>query len=183
MATSPAVDAANPTNFPATDQRNVSRPEDGSLNGTVLPDIGAYERQVVTLMVTKTADTSDGTCDGDCSLREALAAANTAAVPDKGVIFDEVLFSTPQTITLTLGELLINNISGTLLINGKTLYKAVPPFLTTRGFRSVIQSLKEIPRVPMAEEFLIMESDYCLSIARLLKIMCQPLVEVDSLII
>jgi CSLREA domain-containing protein len=118
MATSPAVDAANPTNFPATDQRNVSRPEDGSLNGTVLPDIGAYERQVVTLMVTKTADTSDGTCDGDCSLREALAAANTAAVPDKGVIFDEVLFSTPQTITLTLGELLINNISGTLLING-----------------------------------------------------------------
>ena len=32
--------------------------------------------------VTKTADTNDGTCDGDCSLREAVRAANTAAGVD-----------------------------------------------------------------------------------------------------
>ena len=32
-----------------------------------------------TFTVTKTADTSDGSCDGDCSLREALIAADAAA--------------------------------------------------------------------------------------------------------
>lgn len=31
--------------------------------------------QAATLTVTKTADTSDGVCDADCSLREAIAAA------------------------------------------------------------------------------------------------------------
>src|SRR5690606_38776524 len=32
-----------------------------------------------TLTVTKTADTNDGACDADCSLREAIAAANVAS--------------------------------------------------------------------------------------------------------
>jgi CSLREA domain-containing protein len=32
--------------------------------------------------VTKTADTSDGTCDADCSLREAITAANANAGVD-----------------------------------------------------------------------------------------------------
>jgi len=32
--------------------------------------------------VTKTADTNDGACDADCSLREAIIAANAAAGPD-----------------------------------------------------------------------------------------------------
>src|SRR3990172_12560377 len=32
--------------------------------------------------VTKTADTADGTCDADCSLREAITAANAAAGAD-----------------------------------------------------------------------------------------------------
>lgn len=35
-----------------------------------------------TFTVTKTADTADGTCDSDCSLREAVIAANAAAGPD-----------------------------------------------------------------------------------------------------
>lgn len=35
-----------------------------------------------TYTVTKTADTNDGTCDGDCSLREAIAAANNNAGHD-----------------------------------------------------------------------------------------------------
>lgn len=37
LAGSPAIDAADPTNFPATDQRGVTRPQGGG------PDIGAYE--------------------------------------------------------------------------------------------------------------------------------------------
>ena len=33
--------------------------------------------------VTKTADTNDGTCDADCSLREAIAAANANTGADR----------------------------------------------------------------------------------------------------
>src|SRR6187431_930620 len=35
-----------------------------------------------TFVVTKTADTADGACDADCSLREAITAANVAAGAD-----------------------------------------------------------------------------------------------------
>ncbi len=38
--------------------------------------------RAVTFTVTKTADTADGTCDVDCSLREAIIAANAALGPD-----------------------------------------------------------------------------------------------------
>ncbi len=59
-----------------------------------------------TLTVTKTADTNDGVCDSDCSLREAVAAANVN-VESSQINFDAALFSVPQIITLTSGELVI----------------------------------------------------------------------------
>ncbi|MGC2234761.1 MAG: choice-of-anchor Q domain-containing protein [Pyrinomonadaceae bacterium] len=116
---SPAIDAADPANFPATDQRNLTRPRDGDLNGTSLPDIGAFERQVLPLTVTKTADTNDGACAADCSLREAIAAANASGSPEleNVIIFNPAVFNAAQTITLTLGELQINN-SGIFSIQG-----------------------------------------------------------------
>lgn len=40
----------------------------------------------VTFTVTKTADTADGVCDADCSLREAIIAANVAAGVDTVVV-------------------------------------------------------------------------------------------------
>jgi CSLREA domain-containing protein len=86
-ATPEALDTlANPL---ATDQRvgGFAR----VFGGTV--DIGAYE--LATATVTKTADTSDGVCDADCSLREAIL-----TVPSDGVILFAPLFNTPQTITL-----------------------------------------------------------------------------------
>ena len=58
----------------------------------------AIHASAATLVVTKTADTNDGICDTDCSLREAVTAA---AVGDT-IVFSS-LFNTPQTITLTLG--------------------------------------------------------------------------------
>ena len=79
---------------------------------------GAVNATVFT--VTKTADTNDGSCNADCSLREAIAAANST-VNDDVIEFDPAVFSTAQTISLTynLGSriLTISN-NGTLTING-----------------------------------------------------------------
>lgn len=72
--------------------------------------------QAATYTVTKTADTNDGVCNTDCSLREAIAAANATGANDT-VEFDAAVFGTPQTITLGGTELLIAN-NGTLAING-----------------------------------------------------------------
>lgn len=70
-----------------------------------------------TLTVTKTADTTDGSCNADCSLREALVAAASGDT----IEFASPLFDSPQVITLFggagLGELFINK---DLIINGKS---------------------------------------------------------------
>lgn len=54
------------------------------LLAVVLAALVASPAQAGTLTVTKTGDTSDGACDADCSLREAVSAANVA--PDHDTI-------------------------------------------------------------------------------------------------
>ena len=71
--------------------------------------------QAATFTVTKTADTNDGTCDADCSLREAVAAANAAATDD--IVSFSSLFDTAQTITLSGSEIVLAN-NGSLTITG-----------------------------------------------------------------
>src|SRR5687767_15647456 len=66
--------------------------------------------------VTKIADTNDGACNSDCSLREAIAAANVTPENDE-ILFAATPFSTSQTIMLTGGEMIITN-NGSLTING-----------------------------------------------------------------
>ena len=64
-------------------------------------------------VVTKTADTNDGTCNADCSLREAITAANAAGTADG------ITFAAGANGTITLGSalpVLANN--GTLTITG-----------------------------------------------------------------
>src|SRR6185369_2530840 len=81
------------------DQRGVSRPQ-----GTQC-DIGAFERYQTT--VSKLADTNDGVCDSDCSLREAIAVTSS----DSTILFDAGLsggvihlsFGSPLTIAKNLG--------------------------------------------------------------------------------
>lgn len=68
-----------------------------------------------TYTVTKIADTNDGTCNADCSLREAITAAN--GTTDNDVIAFSALFNTTQTITLSGTEIVIAN-NGSLTING-----------------------------------------------------------------
>ena len=66
-----------------------------------------------TWVVTKTADTNDGVCDADCSLREAIAVSQNGDTINFSSIFD-----TPQTIDITsLGQL---NINKSIQINGPT---------------------------------------------------------------
>jgi CSLREA domain-containing protein len=67
----------------------------GGLMGT------APAADAATLVVTKTADTDDGLCNADCSLREAVADANNGPAT-------EVIRVPSGTYPLTGGELLIN---------------------------------------------------------------------------
>lgn len=56
-----------------------------------------------TLTVTKTADTNDGICNADCSLREAIG----AAASQDTIVFSS-LFGSAQSIVLTQGRILID---------------------------------------------------------------------------
>src|ERR1700674_3317358 len=71
---------------------------------------GTHDASAISVLtVTKTADTNDGVCDADCSLREAIA----VAAPGQTIEFDPGLSG--GTITETLGGL---TISQSLTITG-----------------------------------------------------------------
>jgi subtilisin-like proprotein convertase family protein len=91
---SPAIDAGDASGF-STDQRGQPRL---LLPGTA--DIGSVEMRP--LIVSNTNDAGVG------SLRQAIVTANS--VPDlNDILFDNTVFNTAQTITLTTGELSINS--------------------------------------------------------------------------
>lgn len=68
-----------------------------------------------TYTVTKIADTADGVCDTDCSLREAVIAAEATASSDL-IIFSS-LFDSAQTIVLSGTDIIMTG-NGFLRING-----------------------------------------------------------------
>lgn len=53
-----------------------------TLLASALPASSPRLAHAATFTVTKTADTNDGVCDGDCSLREAILTANASPGPD-----------------------------------------------------------------------------------------------------
>lgn len=59
---SPAIDSADPDDFPATDQRGISRPRDGRANGTPAPDMGAFELRAYGLTAARSG-AGDGTVE------------------------------------------------------------------------------------------------------------------------
>ncbi len=86
-AGSPAIDSGDPADPRTLDQTGSAVPQDGDGNGTLVADRGAFEgRTAKVFTVTKTADTADGVCDADCSLREAVIAANASPGADKIVV-------------------------------------------------------------------------------------------------
>ena len=106
---SPAIDAGNTAL--TTDQRGFKRPSDiasvANAQGGNGSDIGAFELEAPqsgpNLVVNQTDDHDDGTCGTtDCTLREAINAANVAG---GAITFDTTVFASKQTLTLTLGNL------------------------------------------------------------------------------
>ena len=113
---SPAIDAADDTACPLTDERGVARPVGAHC------DIGAFEYnnphaikrlympisqfvEIPSILVTNTRDSGPG------SLRQVVR----SAAQDDVIGFAPAVFSTPQTITLSSGQI---EISKSLSING-----------------------------------------------------------------
>ena len=99
LPNSPALNTGNAALAPTTDERGLPR-----FGNT---DIGAYEDD---FKVFTTADSGAG------SLRQAIANANIAT--GANTIAFTSLFNTPQTITLTSGQLTLSNTTGTETITG-----------------------------------------------------------------
>jgi len=103
LPNSPAIDAGDDTQCPPTDQRGVYRPLDGNGDGLAVCDMGSYEFEPGHLIVTTLADELNN--DGDCSLREAVQAANANALVDTcgsgGVLTDTITFDIAGIITVT----------------------------------------------------------------------------------
>lgn len=114
---SPAIDHGDPVNCPATDQRGMPRPMDGDDDGVATCDIGAFEH--VSYLTVNTLDDEDNG-DGDCSLHEAIHAANNNATVDECIVeggkVDFIQFSVDGTIMLN--EQLMVTATGPLLIDG-----------------------------------------------------------------
>ncbi len=112
LASSPAVDNGNNPGGFVNDQRGAGFPR---LSGKA-PDIGAVERS--STLVFNSDDSGNG------SLRQAVLNANATIGPDT-VTFDPTAFTTLQKITLTTGEIAINEAititgpgSGLLTVSG-----------------------------------------------------------------
>ena len=100
---SPAIGGGTTTGAPATDQRG--QPRTGSI------DVGAFQTQPA-ITVNTTLD-GVGSAPGQIGLRQAVNLAN--ALPAADAIIFSGLFNTPQTITLTAGELVLTNMAMTTI--------------------------------------------------------------------
>ena len=89
----------------------------------------AVSANAATLTVTKTADTNDGVCDSDCSLREAIA----VSLSGDSIVFASPLFDTQQRITLA-NQLYVS--SKTLTITGRGSLTEISGNDSTRIFQT-----------------------------------------------
>ena len=115
VAGSPAIDKG--TGALTTDARGLPRPVDlaqvpnGAGNGS---DIGAFEKQDASgfasgpnFVVTNIGDTDNGCTATNCSLREAIGAANANGAGTDTITFDPNVFGSAQSITLARSEIFI----------------------------------------------------------------------------
>ena len=126
LAGSPAQDKGNAS---GTDERGITRPVDfaaiPNANGGNGADIGAVEMtSVPPFIVTNTADHNDGSCSlSDCTLREAINAANAASgtntiLFNSGVTGTITLQSNLGTLTVTDGVVIVGPGARLLAVSG-----------------------------------------------------------------
>jgi len=120
LSGSPVIDAGDDTTCAAApvnnaDQRGVTRPI-----GTHC-DLGAVE-YVTTYFVTKAADTNDGTCDADCSLREAVIAANADANGDTIFFNGDYAITLGSSLPSATDDLTIDGAGHTVILDGANTY-------------------------------------------------------------
>lgn len=98
-----------------------------------------------TFLVTTVADTDDGVCDADCSLREAIAAANAAGT-------DDVVDATGVTGTILLGgtEILISGTSDLTITGPGADRLGIDADSLSRVFHSTATGLLAIEGVTLA---------------------------------
>ena len=118
---SPAIDAGDNTTCAAApvsnlDQRSVTRPV-----GTNC-DLGAVEYSTI-YVVTKAADTNDGTCDSDCSLREAITATNADAAGDTILFNGDYTITLASALPITTDDLTIDGHGYSIIIDGSSSYQ------------------------------------------------------------
>ncbi|MBL8765104.1 MAG: hypothetical protein JNM07_12635 [Phycisphaerae bacterium] len=118
---SPAVDKGVNTQALTKDQRGLVF---GRAAGPI--DIGAYERQILTLTVDNATDESDGNfASGDVSLREALELANANPVDDTvgfaASLNGQTLLQTLGVVTITDDVAVTGPGSGQLTISGNSV--------------------------------------------------------------
>jgi hypothetical protein len=94
-------------------------------------DIGAFQTQ--NALVVNTTSDGTGSPAGDLSLRQAVNLANVQPGPAT-ITFDATVFSSPQTISLTNGQLELSNTSGKQTITGPAVGVTVSGGLTSRVF-------------------------------------------------
>src|SRR5205085_9964625 len=109
----PAVSCGNAGGI---DSRSFARPQDGTATSSTSCDIGAYEARKP-IVVNSLLDPTE---PGKCTLRDAIAAANTDAVVNGCAAGsasgqDRIVFAVTGRIRLTGGEL---TATGSLLIDG-----------------------------------------------------------------
>jgi CSLREA domain-containing protein/uncharacterized repeat protein (TIGR01451 family) len=83
-----------------------------------MPAVTTTHFPSTTFVVTKTADTNDGVCDSDCSLREAIAAANAAPDADDITLPAGIYTLTLGALSFTSPLTLTGALSSTAIING-----------------------------------------------------------------
>lgn len=129
---SPAIDTANDSNCPVTDQRGSSRPYDGDSNGSAVCDIGAYEGPVVDLSISLSMQETTVSIGQSVSYELYYANLGTQAANDVTVtnivpsILENISYtSNNPNISPVGGDIyvwsignLAPGVSGTILING-----------------------------------------------------------------
>ena len=107
LADSAAIDAGLDCASLPSDQRGISRPQDGDLDGSAVCDIGAVELRPI---IVDTVDDVTDNGDGLCSLREAMTNANSdtkqwsSCVSGSGP--DLIGFNLPSPATIVLSGVL-----------------------------------------------------------------------------